>query len=225
MASKFEEWRQVDRMADEAERRARSLVRRAGDPEYRQRADIDRARRLRALADVLLDPAMAELGGEVQQIVAQRTAVDPTPSIEAGSAMPVWDRGGFLRATAPEDATFSWFLDAVSDIRQVTMGRPEARVLFDLTAVRRRPSLPEQTMLGEHVARQLAHLERAASIVGERERTGYSERAARALGMNLRVFTSAAEAIDWLTAGHQHCAAGMPGAIPGRQMATPAAAQ
>lgn len=112
--------------------------------------------------------------------------------------MPVWDAAGFLRTVAPEDASFHWLLEAVADIRQVTMGRVHARVLLELAAMNRTPPLTDQIMLGERLARLLPHVQRAAAVVDQHVGMNYCERAARSLGMDLRVFTSSAQAIAWL---------------------------
>lgn len=77
MAGRFEQWREADRVAHEAERRVRSRVRQAGDSQESERADIERARRLRAIADGFFDAAMQELGNEVHQLIQARTPGGP----------------------------------------------------------------------------------------------------------------------------------------------------
>ena len=55
--------------------------------------------------------------------------------------------------------------------------------------------------LGAYVAQQLRALERVASIVPERYRTGTSEKAAQKAGLQLRTFTSLEEGLAWVRAG------------------------
>ena len=105
---------------------------------------------------------------------------------------------GFTRTAAPADATLRWMLSAVDRLAQATNYLPTTRLLVDLTAVSTTPSEVEQAILGEHVARQFTHLEKVASLVASGTRTGISERVAQSLGLNLRVFTREADAVEWL---------------------------
>jgi len=109
------------------------------------------------------------------------------------------DPAGFLRATAPAGVTLRWLLAAVDELHQATIGRAGAKLLVDLRAINPPPSPVEQSILGEHVARQLAHLDKLASLVAEGTRTGMSERVARQLHLDLHVFTSEPDAVRWLT--------------------------
>lgn len=114
------------------------------------------------------------------------------------SLLLVPDRLGFLRATAPRGVSLRWLLGAIDDVRRASAQGNGARLLADLRDVDP-PSPVEQAIFGEHAARELPHIERLASLVAHGTRTGYSERVARALHLNVQTFTSEAEAIAWLT--------------------------
>jgi len=58
----------------------------------------------------------------------------------------------------------------------------------------------EQQAIGLLAHRHLSHLEKVASLVPPDKITRVSEKAARAQGMELRVFISLPEAVEWLTA-------------------------
>jgi hypothetical protein len=89
-------------------------------------------------------------------------------------------------------------LTALDELSRSTKGRPAPDFLVDLRAVSPVPGMVEQTILGEHIAEKLVHARRVASLVAEGTKTGYSERVARRLGLELRVFTSETEALEWL---------------------------
>ncbi|TFZ07641.1 hypothetical protein [Ramlibacter humi] len=61
-------------------------------------------------------------------------------------------------------------------------------------------SFTDHLQLGAYIAERLAHLERVASIVPQRYRTGTSEKAAQKAGLQLRTFTVLEEATAWLAA-------------------------
>jgi hypothetical protein len=56
----------------------------------------------------------------------------------------------------------------------------------------------DHLQLGAYAAQQLRHLERVASIVPQRFRTGTSEKAAQKAGLQLRTFTSLEDGLAWL---------------------------
>jgi len=72
------------------------------------------------------------------------------------------------------------------------------RVLFDLITVQIQLTRDEHVELGQHAARTLAAMKRVASVVDPRFRVGTSEDAARTGGLQLRTFTSLAEASAWM---------------------------
>lgn len=105
---------------------------------------------------------------------------------------------GFIRATVPSESSFQWMLAAVDHLKERMEGAECARVLIDLSRVLP-PGLVEQAILGEHLARNLSHCVKVASLVAHGTRTGTSEHVAQRLNLALRVFTDEREAIGWLT--------------------------
>ena len=73
------------------------------------------------------------------------------------------------------------------------------RLLINLLDVVGTFGREEQQTIGLLAHRHLAHLERVASLVPEDKITRVSEAAARAQGMELRVFTALPAALEWLT--------------------------
>lgn len=59
-------------------------------------------------------------------------------------------------------------------------------------------SFTDHLNLGAHAAAKLAQLDRVASVVNPRYRTGTSEKAAQKMGLKLRTFTSLDEGLDWV---------------------------
>lgn len=72
------------------------------------------------------------------------------------------------------------------------------KLLVDLRAVNSLRSFTEQFAIGEEAARKLGHLRKVASVVPPERLTRNSERPARKKGLNLLVFTSEEEAVEWL---------------------------
>ena len=112
--------------------------------------------------------------------------------------MPIDERGGVLFVRAPTDATLRWLLAALDELSQSTKKRPVLGILVDLRVVSPVPGMVEQAIFGEHLAQKLLHARRVATLVAEGGKTGYSERVARRLGLELKVFTSETEALEWL---------------------------
>jgi hypothetical protein len=76
-----------------------------------------------------------------------------------------------------------------------------ARAAADQPDRRGRHLRPEQQhAIGLLAHRHLAHLEKVASLVPPEKLTRVSEAAARAQGMELRVFSQLSDAIGWLVA-------------------------
>lgn len=91
-------------------------------------------------------------------------------------------------------------LMAVADVAaRVARTRNARFVMVDLLEVEPTLSFTDHLQLGAHFAAALAGLERVASVVAPRFRTGTSEKAAQKAGVNLRTFTDRAEADRWLT--------------------------
>jgi hypothetical protein len=112
----------------------------------------------------------------------------------------VTDPRGFLRATVPDSVSLQWLLAAVDQVESVTRRTPHSRVLLDLSQVARPPGgVVEQSIVGEHIARHLAHCRKVASLVAHGTRTGVTEQVAQRLNLPLRVFIDEGDAIAWLT--------------------------
>jgi hypothetical protein len=73
-----------------------------------------------------------------------------------------------------------------------------SRALLNLLHVEIALSFTEHLQLGAHAAERLKALERVASVVPARYRTGSSEKAAQKSGLHLRTFTSLEEGLAWL---------------------------
>lgn len=86
------------------------------------------------------------------------------------------------------------------DIAAQTKLRRDRRLLINLLDVVGTFGPEEQKQIGLLAHRYLSHLERVASLVPPEKITRVSEAAARAQGMELRVFTQLGEAVDWLVA-------------------------
>jgi hypothetical protein len=76
----------------------------------------------------------------------------------------------------------------------------DKRLLINLLDVVGTFGPDQQRDIGLLAYRYLSHLERVASLVPPEKITRVSEAAARAQGMELRVFTNLADAIGWLVA-------------------------
>jgi hypothetical protein len=74
----------------------------------------------------------------------------------------------------------------------------QARALMNLLGVDIALSFTDHLQLGTHAADRLKQLDRVASVVPERYRTGSSEKAAQKSGLHLRTFTSLEEAVAWI---------------------------
>jgi hypothetical protein len=76
----------------------------------------------------------------------------------------------------------------------------DRRLLINLMDVVGTFGHDEQKVIGLLAYRYLSHLEKVASLVPQEKITRVSEGAARAQGMELRVFTAFADAVQWLGA-------------------------
>ncbi|HEY8048192.1 MAG TPA: hypothetical protein VIE63_03395 [Ramlibacter sp.] len=72
------------------------------------------------------------------------------------------------------------------------------RALVDLLEVEQDLAFTDHIQLGVYIADKLGFLQKMATVVPARYRTGNSERAAQKSGLKLRTFLSLAEARDWL---------------------------
>jgi hypothetical protein len=108
-------------------------------------------------------------------------------------------REGYSVVRVEGEPSLGQFLSFLHLVRVETAGWQTRRVLFDLRAVHTLTSFTDHYAVGEEAARQLAHLQRVASLVPPNRITRASERTAQRSGMNLVVFTDEAEALAWLT--------------------------
>jgi hypothetical protein len=72
------------------------------------------------------------------------------------------------------------------------------RALLDLRGVEIALSFTEHLHLGAYAAKQLAGLDRVASVVSVQNRKGTSEKAAQKMGLHFKTFTSMDEARAWI---------------------------
>jgi hypothetical protein len=105
-------------------------------------------------------------------------------------------RYGVLRLSG--SPTLGQFLSCLEIIAVETTAWDHGNLLVDLLGIRTLTSFTDQFAIGEQSALKLAHLRKVASVVPPGRLTRNSERPARSKGLDLRVFTSEAEALDWL---------------------------
>lgn len=105
---------------------------------------------------------------------------------------------GLLRITLPPRIAFAGLLATIDFVRDLTRSHPHARLLLDLRRIDPAPGLVEQAIIGEHLAREMQHAGKLASVVAPGTRTGTTERVARGFNLDLRVFESEAEALRWI---------------------------
>lgn len=84
----------------------------------------------------------------------------------------------------------------------VAARRGYTRLLLDVLDVELDMSFTDHLQLGTYAAERLQGLDRVASVVAARFRTGVSEKAAQKSGLTLRTFTELAPALAWLAAEH-----------------------
>lgn len=87
---------------------------------------------------------------------------------------------------------------ALVEIARRTRQAGTRRLLINLVDVVGTFGPEQQRAIGLLAHRYLQHLEKVASLVAPEKLTRQSEAAARAQGMELRVFTQLGEALDWL---------------------------
>ena len=105
-------------------------------------------------------------------------------------------------AYAVAEITSLAFIEAaepvLQELRERTALSGTRRLLVNLLDVVGTFGPEEQQIIGLLAYKYLSHLEKLASLVPPEKLTRISEAAARARGMELRVFTELAEAVDWL---------------------------
>jgi hypothetical protein len=110
----------------------------------------------------------------------------------------VVEHGSYLGVRASGPALLADLCGLFDLVAQVARRGNYARALMDLQQVEIEFSFTDHLQLGGHAAQTLQDLQRVASIVHPRYRTGTSEKAARKLGLQLRTFTSLEEGLHWL---------------------------
>lgn len=105
----------------------------------------------------------------------------------------------YVRVTISGEPEFGELLSMIHllGVESETWDRP--RVLVDLRGVHTPFDHGQQFRIGEEAAASLHHMERIASLVPPERITRVSEKAARRMGTNVRVFAEEAQAIGWLT--------------------------
>lgn len=106
---------------------------------------------------------------------------------------------GVLVAAASGRATLADLCGMASLVAGSAGISGEKRALLNLLDVEIALAFTEHLQLGSFVAQQLQALERVASVVPERYRTGTSEKAAQKGGLRFRTFTELAQGMAWVT--------------------------
>lgn len=114
-------------------------------------------------------------------------------------ALRVHREAGVLVAEASGRASLADLCGMASLVGTTTGLTGERRALLDLLGVDIDLSFTEHLQLGSFVAQQLQHLERVASVVPERYRTGTSEKAAQKGGLRFRTFTDVPQGMAWVS--------------------------
>lgn len=110
----------------------------------------------------------------------------------------VEQREGYAVVRVEGEPTLDEFLHFVQAMGSQSRAWPVLRALVDLRSVRSLKTFTEHYAIGEAVGREMAHLRKVASVVPADRVTRASEKRAQHAGVNLTVFTSEGEAIEWL---------------------------
>jgi hypothetical protein len=108
---------------------------------------------------------------------------------------------GVLIAQASGNASLADLCGMASMVGVTSSRSGERRAVLDLLAVDIELAFTDHLQLGSFVAGSLHHMERVASIVPARYRSGTSEKAAQKGGLLLHTFTEREPALDWVKAG------------------------
>ena len=107
-------------------------------------------------------------------------------------------------AYAVAEITALAFMESAEPLLQEISSRTRQfgtrRLLINLLDVVGTMERTDHQVLGKLAVTHLAHMEKVASLVPEDKITRVSQETALGLGMQLRVFTSVADAIEWLVA-------------------------
>lgn len=91
-------------------------------------------------------------------------------------------------------------LHLIQRLGDFTRESGDTRLLFDLLAMEGEVPFTGQIQVGEQVVLSMPHLQRIASVVPRDRLTRTSEKVARGQGVELKIFTARALAIEWLLA-------------------------
>jgi hypothetical protein len=106
---------------------------------------------------------------------------------------------GFTCVEVTGPASLADFIRLIADVAAQTRAHGDRRVLVDLLGVQGELKFTDHFQMGQEVGQRLRHLERLASVVPEDKITRTSEKVALTQGVQLRVFTSMKDAIQWVT--------------------------
>jgi hypothetical protein len=115
-----------------------------------------------------------------------------------GLSFTVEHRGQYSVVRVEGEPTLDEFLTFVKSVGEQSHGWPALHCLVDLRSIRSLKTFTEHYAIGESVGRELGHLRKVASVVPADRLTRASEKRAQHAGVNLTVFTSEGEAIEWL---------------------------
>ena len=105
---------------------------------------------------------------------------------------------GVLVVEGSGQATLAHLCGYMNFVGEVATRTHANRAVLNLMGVSIDLSFTEHLTLGAHAAEQLRALERVASAVPPRFRSGTSEQAAQKTGLRFRTFTTFNEALDWV---------------------------
>lgn len=105
---------------------------------------------------------------------------------------------GVLVVDGNGEATLADLCGYMNLIAEVANRTGVRRAVLNLMGVSISLSFTDHLTLGAHAAEQLRGLERVASAVPPRFRTGTSEKAAQKMGLKFQTFTSLEDALSWV---------------------------
>ena len=126
------------------------------------------------------------------------TAQDPLPGPGASAALHITHGPAYAVAEITALAFVEAAEPVLRGIAEKTRKHGDRRLLVNLMDVVGTFNPQEQHRIGLLAFQHLSHLEKVASLVPPDKVTRVSEEAARAQGMELRVFTNLGDAVDWL---------------------------
>ena len=104
----------------------------------------------------------------------------------------------FTSVTISGPASLDDFVGLMTTLGEQTRREGDKRVLVNLLGVEGELKFTDHFQLGSQAAQLLRHLDKLASVVPADKITRTSEKVALKQGFQLRVFTSADEAVRWL---------------------------